>query len=128
MANGQPQTPPPTPLTERVTKTGLLAQLRALERQLYSADVVNQVKAQFKDQPDQQIAFAQSRLHLTATIAQLNATLMSEIQDELAAQATALQAGINNLSAELDRLDEVANWAQAVNGILTTLGKVISIL
>lgn len=115
----------PQPLTETCTKTGLLAHLRGLERQLYSQEVVAKVKQQPKDQ---QLAFAQARLHLTDVIAKLNASLMREIREKLEAQSTELQEGIDRLSSSLGKLEGAVSWASAVNSVIGTLGKIIPLL
>ncbi len=132
MINQEPRNTPvgtqPPPLTDRCTKSGLLAHLRALESQLYSQEVVDQVKAMFKDQPDQQLAFAQSRLHLTAIIATINASLLREIREGLEAQTEELQQGMDQLSDSLGRLEAAAGWAKAVNGVINTLGKIVSLV
>ena len=119
---------PPRPLTDRCTKAGLLAHLRALELQLRRQEVFDKVKETFKDQPDQQIAFIQSRLHLTVTIARVNASLLKEIRENLQAQAQELQKGIDDLSGSLSRLEAATGWAKAVNGVIGTLGKIISLV
>jgi hypothetical protein len=90
--------------------------------------VVDQVKATFKDQPDEQLAFAQSRLHITATITTLNATLLREIRESLEAQAEELQQGIDQISGSLGRLEAAVDWAKAVNGVISTLGKIVSLM
>lgn len=116
---------PSAGLPDPITKTAVLAALRALESQLYSAEAVAKVKEQ---PPAQQLEFAQSRLHLTATINKINAALMGDIRAKLQAQAASLDVGIGAVSASLDRLEGAAGWAQAVDGVIRLLGKVVSLL
>ncbi|MCB1053936.1 MAG: hypothetical protein KDD11_00305 [Acidobacteria bacterium] len=112
-------------LPDPITKTAVLEALREVEARLFSAPVVAEVK---KQPLQQQMEFAQSRLHLTAVITRLNASLMSEIRQRLEAQAPALDAGIGGLTVALTQLEGAAGWAKAIDGVIRLLGKVVSLL
>lgn len=125
MASSGSDSNQPAPLTHVCTKKGLLAHLRGLENQLFTQEVVAKVKQQ---PSDQQLAFAQARLHLTSVIAKLNATLMKEIRQKLEAQSAELQQGIDRLAGSLGKLEGAVGWAKAINGVISTLGKLVPLL
>lgn len=116
----------PTPLSDRFTKAGLLAQLRELEKRLYSQRVVARVKKDLTS--EQQQDFARSRLHLTEVIARLNASIWKDIRQQLEAQSQSLQTGVDSLSGSLAKLEGAAGWAKAVNGIIGIVGKALVLL
>lgn len=113
---------PKVELPDPITKTALLAALRAQETKLYSSAAVAKIQQQPKAQ---QIAFVQARLHLTAKIAQLNSALMRDIGDQLEAQRASLEEGIDRLAKSLDDLDQTGAWIKAVNGVISLLTKVL---
>lgn len=107
------------------TKTELLAALRSLEERLYHRDWVEQVKRLPLEDRQQ---FAASRLHLTAMVTRLNASLMRDIRERLEACTAELRTGIGELQGVLADLEKAAGWAEAVNRLLAVLGRVIPLL
>lgn len=107
------------------TKTELLAMLRDVEQRLYSSKVEKQVAPLSLEERQQ---FVASRLHLTAVIAKLNASLMRDIREDLDAQSASLRRGIADLDGSLKSLTNAKQWASAVNGVITLLGNVVSLL
>jgi hypothetical protein len=114
-----------TPASTAFTKTELLASLRAVESRLYSPAVEAKVKPLSADQRQQ---FVAERLHLTAVITQLTASLMKDIREDLDRQSPALRQGIDGLAGSLNDLDDAAQWAGAVSSVIGLIGKVISFL
>jgi hypothetical protein len=111
-----------------VSLAALLKRLEALESQLYSQEVEEAVKAALKDQPDQQSAFVQARLGLTATILKLKASQLSEIREDLQAKANELNQGIDELAGACGRLEAAVTWTQALNGVISAVGKIVSLV
>lgn len=103
----------------------LLAQLRLLENQLFSSEVVAQAK-QLPD--DEKQAFASGRIHLTTLITELGTAQLADIRGQLEAEGPALQQGIDDLNGSLARLESVNTWAQALNGVIGMLGKIVPLL
>jgi hypothetical protein len=91
------------------------AQLRALETKLYSQDVVSRVQPLTQEQRE---AFVSARLALTSTLNQLETRMDETVGRQLAQESSALSAGIQDLDASLDRLDDAATWAGKVNSLL----------
>ena len=96
-------------------------QLWALEEKLYSDDVVSQVE-QLPD--DQKQAFVSARLALTSAVDQLGAQQLEAIGQQLAQESSQLSAGIQDLTASLDRLDDAASWAGKVEDLLNLVNQV----
>lgn len=119
---------PDAPAAGSYTTAALLERLRTLEAQLYSPEVVEAVKAAFKDDPDQQLAFAQARLDLTATIATLNASQLREIREDLQAEAEELHRGVDELAGAFGRLEAAVGWAKALNGVISVVERIVSLV
>jgi hypothetical protein len=114
-----PAPPPPPSASE------LLAQLRLLENQLYSAEVVAEVK---QLDASQQQEFAAARIHLTTVITQLSTAQLADIRQQLEAEGPALQQGIDNLNNEIARMENVTAWAGAVNDVIGLIGQFVPLL
>lgn len=113
-----PQPAPPSPAE-------LLAQLRLLENQLYSSEVVAQAK-QLPDEEKQ--AFASGRIHLTTLITELSTAQLAAIREQLEAEGPALIQAVDELNGSLARLENGDQWAQALNGVIGLLGKIVPLL
>jgi len=107
------------------TKTELLAKLRDVEKQLYSRRVEKQVEPLPLEERQK---FVASRLHLTAVIAKVNASLMRDIREDLEGQSASLRQGIADLDGSLRSLTSAKQWASAVNGVIGLLGRVVGLL
>lgn len=107
------------------TKSELLSMLRDVEKQLYSRKVEQKIAPLSVEERQQ---FVASRLHLTSVIATLNAALMRDIREDLDAQSASLRQGIADLDGSLKALTDAKQWASAVNGVITLLGNVVSLL
>ena len=105
-----------------------LEHLRAFEAQLYSPETEEAVKAELKDHPDQLDAFFAKRLHLTAAIATLNAEQLREIREDLQAEVEGLSRGIDDLAGASGHLDAAVDWAKALDGVLSVVGKIVSLV
>ena len=103
----------------------LLAQLRLLENQLYSSEVVEQAK---QLPADEKQAFASGRIHLTTIITELNTAQLADIRQQLEAEGPALQEGLDALNSSLARLENADSWAQALNGVIGLLGRIVPLL
>ncbi|HEX9667932.1 MAG TPA: hypothetical protein VGC93_00490 [Thermoanaerobaculia bacterium] len=115
----------PTPQPTSPSFAELLARLRLLENQLYSSEVVEQAK-QLPD--DEKQSFASGRIHLTTLITELNTAELASIREQLEAEGAALVQGIDDLNGSLARLENANSWAQALNGVIGLLGKVVPLL
>lgn len=115
----------PTPQDTTFTKTELLELLRDIEKRLYSRKVEQQIEP--LDLVERQ-QFVAARLHLTAVIATVNAALMRDIREDLDAQSASLRQGITDLDGSLKTLTGAKQWASAVNGVISLLGNVVSLL
>ncbi len=98
-----------------------LTRLRALEAKLYSQDAANRVK-QLTD--EQRQSFVSARLSLTSLIDQLEAEKNEAVGQQLAQESSVLSAGIQDLSASLDRLDDAGSWAGEVNDLLGVVNQI----
>lgn len=115
----------PTPQPTSPSYAELMAQLRLLENQLYSNEVVEQAK-QLPD--DEKQAFVSGRIHLTTLITELNTAELASIREQLEAEAPALAEGIDALNGKLAHLENANTWASALNGVVGLLGKVVPLL
>jgi hypothetical protein len=115
----QPSQPASTDLTT------LLVELRLLENQLFSSEVVAQAR-QLPD--DEKQAFASGRIHLTTLITELNTAQIADVREQLDAVGPELQQGVDDLNSSLARLENVNTWAQALNGVIGLLGKIVPLL
>lgn len=114
----------PEAVQTRITKKAALEYLRLAEKQLYSTAVEAEVgKLDFQKKLD----FFSARLSFTALIGKLNASLMQEIRDDLQAQANSIKTGIEGLKESLTRLEDAVQWAKAVNGITSSIARVVSL-
>jgi hypothetical protein len=115
----------PTPQPTLTSFAELMAQLRLLENQLYSSEVVAQAK-QLPDEERQ--SFASGRIHLTTLITELNTAELASIREQLEAEGPALSEGIDSLSGKLAHLENANTWAQALNGVIGLVGKLVPLL
>jgi hypothetical protein len=114
----------PDAVQTRITKKATLEYLRLVENHLYSTAVEAEIsKLEFQKQFD----FFSARLSFTASIGKLNASLMQEIRNDLQAQADSIKAGIDGLKESLVKLEDAVQWAKAVNGITSSIAKVVSL-
>ena len=122
---GEPSSAAPAPPPPPPSASELLAQLRLLENQLFSAEVVAEVK---QLDAAQQQEFAAARIHLTTLITQLSTAQLADIRQQLEAQGPALQKGIDNLNNEMARLEDVTAWAGALNNVIGLIGQIVPLL
>ena len=115
----------PTPQPSSSSFAELMAQLRLLENQLYSSEVVEQAK-QLPEEEKQ--SFASGRIHLTTLITELNTAELASIREQLEAEGPALVQGVDDLNSSLAHLENANSWAQALNGVIGLLGKVVPLL
>jgi hypothetical protein len=114
----------PNGVQTQITKKAALEYLRQVEIQLYSMAVEAEIsKLDFQKQLD----FFSARLSFTALIGLLNASLMRDIREDLQAQAHSIKAGIDDLKGSLEKLEGAVQWAKVVNGITSTIAKVVSL-
>ncbi len=123
-ATKKPAVAAPKAAQAPITKTSALAYLRKVETQLYSKKTeVAVAKLDF----DKQLDFFSARLAFTALIGRLNAQLMRDIGADLQAQTRSLKQGIDKMAASLTKLENAAKWAKAINGVTSSIGKVIKL-
>lgn len=107
-----------------ITKKAALEYLRSAEKQLYSTAVEAELsKLDFQKQLD----FFSARLSFTALVGKLNASLMQEIRNDLQAQANSIKMGIDELKGSLVKLENAVQWAKAINGITSSIAKVVTL-
>ena len=117
-----PSEPAPQPSSSSFAE--LMAQLRLLENQLYSSEVVEQAK-QLPEEEKQ--SFASGRIHLTTLITELNTAELASIREQLEAEGPALVQGVDDLNSSLAHLEN-ANSPASSNGVIGLLGKVVPLL
>jgi DNA-binding transcriptional MerR regulator len=123
---GEPSPEQPAPEPAPMTPAELLAQLRLLQNQLFSTEVVDQVK-QLPAQADKQ-DFVDARARLGTQITRLETAQLAEIRQQLEQASGALQQGIDDLGRSLARLENVNAWAGAINGVLGIVAQIVPLL
>ena len=109
-----------------MTPAELLAQLRMLQNQLFSTEVVEQVK-QLPAQADKQ-EFVDARARLGTAITRLETEQLADIRQQLEQASGALQQGLDDLDRSLNRLESVNAWAGAINGVLGIVTQLVPLL
>ncbi len=124
---GEPTPEQPAPeAAAPMTPAELLAQLRMLQNQLFSTEVVDQVK-QLPAQADKQ-DFVDARARLGTQITLLETAQLADIRQQLEQASGELQQGIDDLGRSLERLENVNAWAGAINGILGIVTQIVPLL
>jgi exonuclease VII small subunit len=109
-----------------MTPAELLAQLRLLQNQLFSSEVVDQVK-QLPAAADKQ-EFVDARARLGTAITRLETAELADIRQQLEQASGALRQGIDDLERSLARLQQVNAWAGAINGVLGIVTQIVPLL
>lgn len=106
------------------SKAELLQRLRVIEERLFS----DAVEVKVRELPaDERQTFVSARLSLSKLILEVNASLLADIEQGLAAHSGPLRDGIDGLDQALEKLEAAVRWAGAINGVIGVVGKVAGI-
>lgn len=107
-----------------LTPQTLLAQLTMVHNGLNEPETVTRVRQ--LSQAERQ-EFVDARARLGSEITRLQTAQLEALRLQLERQGPALQQGIDELTLSLTRLEGVAAWAGAVNGVLGLLAQIATV-
>src|SRR5689334_405132 len=103
----------------------LLNHLRSVEVQLRSAEVQNFFQTQSQDDRD---TLVQLRHEISQQISQLSNAQFQHVANKLNELSDDLNAGIDNVQADLNSLDNTISILNSVSNVLGLVGRVIAFI